>query len=690
MTQSKHPDRIRSVAVLFAVCASLVLPFAVRGAHGATCAGDCSGTGVVTVAQLVTIVNIALGTENMSACTAADVNGDGRISIDELVRATMSALNGCASAGPTPTPGGSTQCNAAPFTSTFDAIQQVIFEKHGCTADVCHGSVGKQGGMQLTADVSYQNIFQVKSTESDLNRIQPGDKDRSYLWLKLAASTNPADLPPGFQISGAPMPNGLPALSADELEALRLWIYAGAPQTGTVAGTDTLLNACLPTPEPILITPLDPPAPGTGVQFTMPPWHLEAHSEHELCFATYYDITQQVPAQYQDPSGTLFRFNTTELRQDPQSHHLILNRYIGPATDVHDPSIGAWTCNGGDKAGQTCEPTDLTSCGTGICTSEIKQSFACIGFGPTAPNPAGSGSFGQNFYAIGGAQSAQAHTQFLDGVFAQIPMKGILYWNSHAFNLTDEDTTMHAWLNYSFSDAQQYPVQSIFNISKIFSANAAPYTTQTLCQDHQLPQGARLFNLSSHTHKHGKHFTVTVPDGSTIYESFIYNDPANITFDPPMKFDSADQAQRILHYCSLYNNGVNPDGSPDPTLVTRESLIPASARNTIGGHCKPVACVAGAVGAPCNGEGDDRTCDSSPGANDGLCDACPITGGESTQNEMFILIGSYYIADTTTASDVVRALDSTGRPRSMSTEVALPPQIGCSSSHAGHAGHMAQ
>jgi hypothetical protein len=37
-------------------------------------------------------------------------------------------------------------------------------------------------------------------------------------------------------------------------------------------------------------------------------------------------------------------------------------------------------------------------------------------------------------------------------------------------------------------------------------------------------------------------------------------------------------------------------------------------------------------------------CDSTPGANDGSCDACSITGGESTENEMFILIGSYFLA----------------------------------------------
>src|SRR5262249_49567256 len=156
----------------------------------------------------------------------------------------------------------------------------------------------------------------------------------------------------------------------------------------------------------------------------------------------------------------------------------------GDASQIHDPSYGKWTCNGGDHPGQECEPTDLTSCGSGICTSEIQQTFACIGFGPRPVSSSTGTAEGLNlgsFYAIGGAQQAQAHTQYVAGVFAQIPMKGVLYWNSHAFNLTDQDTTMHAWLNYDFSTNQLYPVQGIFNISKIFDESAAPFTTETLC-----------------------------------------------------------------------------------------------------------------------------------------------------------------------------------------------------------------
>jgi hypothetical protein len=128
--------------------------------------------------------------------------------------------------------------------------------------------------------------------------------------------------------------------------------------------------------------------------------------------------------------------------------------------------------------------------------------------------------------------------------------------------------------------------------------------------------------------------------GEVIYESFTYSDPATASFDPPRLFDSADPAARTLHYCATYNNGVAADGSPDVTTVRRRSVTP-----TNGTPCNPVACVAGRVGAACGGANDNATCDSAPGAHDGWCDACPITAGVTTEDEMFLLFGGYVMTD---------------------------------------------
>lgn len=59
------------------------------------CAGDCNGTGVVDIAELVRAVAIALGEAPLEQCAAADGNGDGSITINELIAAVSHALLGC-------------------------------------------------------------------------------------------------------------------------------------------------------------------------------------------------------------------------------------------------------------------------------------------------------------------------------------------------------------------------------------------------------------------------------------------------------------------------------------------------------------------------------------------------------------------------------------------------------------------
>ena len=597
-----------------------------------------------------------------------------------------SSSGGSSDPGPDPNP----SCQAdQQFTSTFEGIQKVIFEKHGCTEQICHGS-SAQGGLNLSPDVAYDNIYDKKALGVSMKLIEPGDNDRSYLWLKLAAKTTPGSV----EISGAPMPNGLPALSADELELLRLWIYAGAPREGTVNGTQSLLNACLPDPEPIVIKPLDPPAPADGVQFVMPEWPLEQKSEHELCFATYYDFTDEVPDAYKDPNGELFRFSGFELRQDPQSHHLLL--YYSPLNfqpggiDTSDPSFGAWTCSGGPQDGQSCDPKQAENAceGGGLCHSEFQKSFACVGYGPQSGEPA---------QIMGGAGQAQAYLPFFPGVFAQIPLKGVIYWNSHAFNTTTEDTTMHGRLNYWFAKDQQFPVVQINDFGAIFSPNNPPYTRETFCNDHVFPVGSRVFHLFAHMHKHGEHFWATLPDGTQIYETFSFSDPTQQRYDPPLAFDSPNPADRTVRYCGTYNNGLKADGSPDTELVTRLSRIPASAVGAVGGSCKPVACTAGKVGAACNGANDDASCDSSPGAGDGDCDACRITGGESTQNEMFVLFGAQYIDPSVPGANppdapqgVAGVMSHDENGRSLSTVPAFPHFQGCVAPGRGMSGTAGQ
>ena len=65
-------------------------------------AGDCNGNGEVSIDELITLVNVALANAAATACTAGDANGDQRITIDEIIRAVNAALSG----GPSRTCGG--------------------------------------------------------------------------------------------------------------------------------------------------------------------------------------------------------------------------------------------------------------------------------------------------------------------------------------------------------------------------------------------------------------------------------------------------------------------------------------------------------------------------------------------------------------------------------------------------------
>ncbi len=60
-----------------------------------TCDGDCNGDEVVSIAELIRGVNIALGRAMLDECPAFDINGDGSISIGELISAVRDALEGC-------------------------------------------------------------------------------------------------------------------------------------------------------------------------------------------------------------------------------------------------------------------------------------------------------------------------------------------------------------------------------------------------------------------------------------------------------------------------------------------------------------------------------------------------------------------------------------------------------------------
>jgi hypothetical protein len=69
------------------------LPMCING-HP-TCVGDCGVDRQVTLDEILTLVNVALGNIDASECLAGDANHDNQVTVDEILTAVNHALNGC-------------------------------------------------------------------------------------------------------------------------------------------------------------------------------------------------------------------------------------------------------------------------------------------------------------------------------------------------------------------------------------------------------------------------------------------------------------------------------------------------------------------------------------------------------------------------------------------------------------------
>jgi hypothetical protein len=417
--------------------------------------------------------------------------------------------------------------------------------------------------------------------------------------------------------------------------------------------------------------------------------------------------------------------------------------YEGTAT-VDSPTWGPWTCNQGDNHGDPCVPTDLGFCGTGICSTQPAVSIGCLGYGP------GDGGIGFTAPGISITQETAGEFPLAEGVYEELPLKGIILWSTHAFNLTDVEGKLESWVNFEFAlDGDQVTkAENIFVASSIFTMFAPPFTTDEVCHVHTFAENTHVFEWGSHMHKRGKRwrtwkgaftcnppslpapiacspfgydfvshddcegtpctatgrvhvgdcdssddvtvdelitsvniglgdapvtscteadadrsYTVTVdeiltavtaaldgvppayeldPEESLFYVSTNYNDPVVMRPEVPEVFRGSE-GERSVTFCALYDNGYT-----NAAEVKRQSTSPDPPVSFpgIGGPClEPTHCAEGKVGELCTGRGDaarDRSCNTE-GHEDGACDACPLRGGVTTEDEMFILLGRQYI-----------------------------------------------
>jgi hypothetical protein len=274
----------------------------------------------------------------------------------------------------------------------------------------------------------------------------------------------------------------------------------------------------------------------------------------------------------------------------------------------------------------------------------------------------GNASARQNIVFV---QEATFQESMNPGVYGVVPVSGFVIWNSHAFNLTVEETTVEQYLNFTYVDASErlYQRRSLVRFDNIFAmGEIAPFESTETCATFTVEVGTRIVTLSSHTHQHGRDFRIWYPpnercagvsgctppaDRDPDYRSFQYQDPLYQRFgaDELIALDDPDPDSRTFRYCAVFDNGAE-----DPTTVRRNSTRPdaqtCAFAELAGGFisqcgCEPEfrACLGGPnQGAICGD--DDAFCGEG-----GVCDACPLSGGVTTEDEMFVILGAYYVVD---------------------------------------------
>jgi len=133
-------------------------------------------------------------------------------------------LAGCAGDGTGLDANGRPLPPAPPVNTDFQQIQDTIFTPI-CTT--CHIGGGAPQGLRLDAGNSYALLVNVASAEvPGTMRVNPGNPNASYLVQKIE----------GTAAVGSRMPaNGPPFLTQTQIDLVRRWISAGAPQSSAPA-----------------------------------------------------------------------------------------------------------------------------------------------------------------------------------------------------------------------------------------------------------------------------------------------------------------------------------------------------------------------------------------------------------------------------------------------------------------------
>jgi len=211
--------------------------------------------------------------------------------------------------------------------ATFATIQTIM--QTNCGGSGCHG-----GSNPLVFDVNASatdlrnalvnvNPTNPAALQSGQKLIDPGHPYNSFL-LKKIGSNNFDPYITKTTAEGNHMPSGgAPSLAKHEIELVRQWIFAGAPETGTVVNYQVLQDYYANGGLPFINVPAPPPA-SEGFQVRNGPYFLTPNQEVEIMRKEHLKNSSEISIKKIDG------FMSSE------SHHLLLFKYTDDGTGARE------------------------------------------------------------------------------------------------------------------------------------------------------------------------------------------------------------------------------------------------------------------------------------------------------------------------------------------------------------------
>jgi len=398
--------------------------------------------------------------------------------------------------------------------TTWDLIQQKIFEPSCVSCHAAGTSFARQSGLVLTKDVAYNQLINVPpknqaAAADGLMRV--GTKgleslEKSFLWEKVNAP-NQDHLYSDHPHYGAIMPLGGPALTNGELELIRRWIVAGAPNTGEVADPAVLNDKRRYELKPFQALP----PPTKGVQLHLGPFEVAANFEREFFY--YWPLNH---------SEDVF-IKRVEVAMRPGSHHFLLYAFGDHAPAEVIPPPGVYR--------------------------DIR-------------NPAGDLIFHNlmvldYLLPVAGTQYPVLNYHFPPGVAFRLKTGRGLDLNSHYANRSAQVMHGEVYTNLHFADRSEitHVAENLFLNNQDFEL--PPNRTTTISRTFTFDRRMHIFQLLSHAHEHMTQFKVEVVggprNGELIYVAHDWQHPPILALDPPLVLEPA-QGLRLI---TTYNNSTS-------------------------------------------------------------------------------------------------------------------------------------